>query len=97
MDTVFRSLAFAFRNLAHPRILWLMIWPVVVALVLWGGVLIAFWARLVVWLGEKMNEWIATATFFVTWDASDVAIVTAKVFLILMLVVMFYWPLIGLV
>ena len=44
MNPVARSLLYAFANLLHPRMLWLMIWPMLIALAVWGTVL-WFWAR----------------------------------------------------
>ena len=80
------SISFAFGNLLHPRMLWLMLWPVLVATGLWGAVAIWSWAGLVAWLAEALRRWIETATFFVHWDASTVALVAAKVLVILGLV-----------
>jgi len=80
------SLLFAFRNLLHPRMLWLMIWPVLVAIGVWGVALFLMWARLIVWIAEKLRVGIGYATFWVEWDASDVALFAAKLLVFLMLV-----------
>jgi hypothetical protein len=80
------SLLFALVNLAHPRMLWLMVWPVLVAVLVWGTAAIVFWAQLVMRLAELLRQWIETATFFVSWDASDAASFAAKVLLLVMLV-----------
>jgi CysZ protein len=42
------SLVRAFFSLLHPRMLALMVWPMLVALVLWVGLALAFWGRAVV-------------------------------------------------
>ncbi len=83
------SLAMGFMSLFHPRILWLMLWPVLVAAVFWGTVVILFWADLVLHFSDLLREWIATATFFVEWNPASVAQFAAKV-----LVVIFIVPLI---
>jgi len=83
---MFASLLFALRNLLHPRMLWLMVWPVLVAIGLWGVALFFMWAQLVVWLAEKIRSGIAYATFWVEWDASDVAMFAAKLMVLIMLV-----------
>ena len=80
------SLAFAFGNLLHPRMIWLMVWPVLVAIGIWSVALFFMWAQLVLWLAEKIQAGIAYATFWVEWDATDVATLAAKLLVLLMLV-----------
>ncbi len=84
--SIFGSLVFAIGNLLHPRMLWLMVWPVLVALLLWGAVAIVFWTQFVLWLAEVLRAGIETATFFVSWDASDAARVAAKIVTLLAMV-----------
>jgi hypothetical protein len=86
MSRIFASIAFAFVNLLHPRMLWLMIWPVLIALLLWGGVVFVFWTQAALWLGGLLRQWLETMTVFVSWDAGAVALFSAKVILVLMLV-----------
>lgn len=86
MTGIGASLLFAFANLLHPRMLWLMVWPVLVALGLWGTVALLFWAQLIVWLSGIVKQWVQTATFFLSWDATDVASVLAKALVLIMLV-----------
>ena len=80
------SISFALGNLLHPRMLWLMLWPVLIAVGFWGAVAIWCWTGLVLWLAEVLRHWIETATFFVQWDASTVALVAAKILVIVGLV-----------
>ncbi len=80
------SISFALGNLLHPRMLWLMLWPVLVASGIWGAAAIWSWAGLVAWLAGILRDWIETATFFVHWDASTVALIAAKVLVIIGLV-----------
>jgi hypothetical protein len=86
MSRIFASFAFAFVNLLHPRMLWLMIWPVLVALALWGTVVFVFWTQAALWLGGLLRQWIESASMLVSWDAGTVALFSAKVILVLMLV-----------
>jgi hypothetical protein len=44
-----------FANLFHPRMLWLMIWPMLVSLALWGSVALVMWTRARVWLAELLE------------------------------------------
>jgi hypothetical protein len=86
MNRIIGSIAFAFINLFHPRMLWLMIWPVAIALLLWGAVVFVFWTQAALWLAGLLQQWITTATFFVNWDAAAAALFGAKAIIVLMLV-----------
>ncbi len=86
MSDIFRSLMFALANIFHPRMLWLMVWPVLIALAIWGSVAIVFWTQLALWLAAHLKQWMESATFFVTWDAGDAAFFAARVLILLMLV-----------
>ncbi len=46
MSSILESLAGAFRSLFSLRMLWLMIWPVLAALILWTVLAIVFWVPL---------------------------------------------------
>ena len=50
MNEITKALMKAFVSLLHPRMLLLMLWPVVIALVLWLGLAFAFWLS---WLLTK--------------------------------------------
>lgn len=80
------SLLNAFASLFSRRILWLMVWPVLVAAALWGIVAFVFWTQFVVWLAAILQRWITTATFFVNWDAAAFALLSAKIVVVIMLV-----------
>jgi hypothetical protein len=86
MNRLVASLAFGFVNLLHPRMLWLMVWPVLVAVGIWGTVVIVFWTQAALWLAGLMRQWIETATVFLSWDAANAATIAAKVIIVLMLV-----------
>lgn len=73
MISIFDSLARAMRDLFSLRVLWVVIWPMLVAILLWGVVGIAFWSTfsgwlmqgldmigIQVWLAELEPVWIAT-------------------------------------
>ena len=72
MTTLFDSLARALRDLFSLRVLWVVIWPMLVALLLWMTLGIAFWSTfsgwleygldtigIQVWLSELEPVWIA--------------------------------------
>ncbi len=86
MNPVTRSLLFAFANLVHPRMLWLMIWPMLIALAAWGTVLWFTGAHAVAMLAGWMQEWIQSGTFFIRWDLGGAITFAAKILVFLMFV-----------
>ena len=86
MIKVAASLAFGFFNLLHPRMLWLMIWPVLVSLAIWGTVVFVFWTQAALSLAGLLRQWLETAAVFISWDASAAALIGAKVIIVLLLV-----------
>src|SRR5262249_47380292 len=71
MNRVAASLAYAFLNLLHPRMLWLVLWPMLVSLFLWGGAAIALWTRTAFWFAGHIREWLASGIFLVRFEAGD--------------------------
>jgi len=86
MSQVARSLVFALANLLHPRMLWLMIWPVLVALLLWGTVVFVFWFQLAAWLANLIHQWLTTGWFAIQWEVKDLALIAAKAMIVILLV-----------
>ena len=88
--SVARSLLYAAANLLHPRMLWLMVWPMLVALALWGSVALAAWGtlavRLAVWLQQALD-------YALSWshvDFATAALVAANVLLFIAFVPLVY-------
>jgi hypothetical protein len=86
MKGIGSSLLFALGNLLHPRMLWLMVWPVLVAMLAWGVVAVIVWAQAVLWLAGLLQQWVEYATIVVPWDSTAIATFAAKVILLLALV-----------
>jgi len=86
MISIARSLAFALGNLLHPSMLWLMLWPVLIALVLWGTLALVFWAQLALWLAGLINEWLTTGWLAFQWDMQGAALIAAKFLIVILLV-----------
>jgi len=86
MNNVARSLLFALGNLLHPRMLWLMLWPLLIALALWGSLALVFWVQVAAWLAALINQWLTTGLFAIQWDMQDAARIGAKALIIIMLV-----------
>lgn len=83
MNPVTRSLLFALVNLLHPRMLWLMIWPMFIAAAIWCTVLLFTGAQIVALLSGWMQQWIQSGTFFMRWDFSDAITIAAKILVFL--------------
>jgi hypothetical protein len=86
MSQVARSLVFALASLLHPRMLWLMLWPVLVALGLWGTVVLVFWSQLAAWLASLIHQWLTTGWFAIQWEVKDLALIAAEAMIVILLV-----------
>ncbi len=90
MNPATRSLMFAFANLFHPRMLWLMVWPMLVALAIWGVVLLFTGAQVVAMLAGWIQQWTQSGSFLVRWDLSEAITMAAK-FLVFLAFVPLVW------
>ena len=81
------ALFYGLANLFHPRMLWLMIWPMLVSLALWGSVALVMWTRLALWLAELLNQW---ALGVVRLELGQLALFLANVALLLLFVPLVY-------
>ena len=86
MTEITRALARAFASLAHPKLLFLMIWPIALALIVWTVLAILFGAQTVVWLQGYLTD-SAVGAWASQWFPFDVvAAVLAWVALLVMFV-----------
>lgn len=86
MSQIARSLVYALANALHPRMLWLMLWPVLVALAIWGTVAILFWTQIAIWLAGVIHQWLTTGWFAIQWNVQDLALIAAKAMIVILLV-----------
>lgn len=77
------SIAYGLANLLHPRMLWLMVWPMLVAVAIWGTAAFALWVRIALWLADLIRS-------FVPLDLGDAALIAAHVLLFLLFVPLVY-------
>jgi len=84
------SVLYGAANLFHPRMLWLMLWPMLVAVGLWGVVAFVLWTRLAVEIADLLARWIEPAAAFVHMDFGQAALVAANVLLFLAFVPLVY-------
>ena len=83
MNRIAGSLAFGFFGMLYPRMLWLMLWPMLIAIAVWGTVLLFTGAQVVAMLSSWMQQWIQSGTFFIRWDFSDAITFAAKILVFL--------------
>jgi CysZ protein len=81
------ALFYGLANLFHPKMLWLMVWPMLVSLAIWGSAALALWARLALWLAELFNQW---ALGIVRVELGQLAVFLANVALLLLFVPLVY-------
>jgi hypothetical protein len=84
------ALLYGLANLLHPRMLWLMVWPMLVSLTLWGIAALVLWGRLAVWLAQRLQQWLEPAAAFIRFDLGDAALIAAHVLLFLLFVPLVY-------
>jgi CysZ protein len=77
-------------SLVHPRMLWLMLWPVLVALILWSTVAFFLMGWLIGRLAERLEQFFRGALFFIQLNFADWALIAAKVLLYLAFVPLVY-------
>jgi len=77
-------------SLLHPRMLWLMLWPVLLSLLLWGTVAFFLMGWLIARLAGQLEALFRGAFFFLTLDFTDWALIAAKVLLYLAFVPLVY-------
>lgn len=85
-----RSLLYALANVLHPRMLWLMLWPILVALALWGAAALVLWTRLALRLAAWLELGLDWALAWTHLDLQAVSLVAANVLLFLGFVPLVY-------
>lgn len=86
MARLARSLLFGFMEVGHPRMLWMMLWPVLVSAVLWTGLLIVLWAPLVAKVAALFQAALSQSEFLARFDLSDAVGLGARIALVILLV-----------
>jgi uncharacterized protein involved in cysteine biosynthesis len=57
MERIFSALLKAFASLLHPRMLWLMVWPILVALAVWVTLAALYWSEAARWIDVHLHQW----------------------------------------
>jgi CysZ protein len=87
---VSRSLLYALGNVLHPRMLWLMLWPMLVALGLWGTAALFLWVRTAQRLAAWLQQGLDWALSWSHLDLQAMSLVAANVLLFLGFVPLVY-------
>jgi CysZ protein len=59
MERILEALLRAFGSLLHPRMLWLMVWPVAVAVVVWVALAVLYWGQVLSWVDVQLHQYAA--------------------------------------
>jgi hypothetical protein len=86
MSEITKTLLLAFASLLHPRMLLLLLWPVLVALVLWLGLAFAFWSQAAAWLQVQFDHTAAIGWAITVWPLSLIATHLAWILLALLFI-----------
>ena len=86
MSEITKALIRAFASLLHPRMLFLMLWPVMIALVLWLGLALAFWSEAAAWLQLEFDQSAAIGWAAGVWPLTLVATHLAWILLALLFI-----------
>jgi hypothetical protein len=90
MTRIAASLAYAFFSLLHPRMFWLIVWPMLVSLLVWGIAAFALWMRTALWFAERLKQWAASGVFLVRFEAGDWVLIVAHAVMLLLIVPLVY-------
>src|SRR5499427_2463339 len=73
MERIVAALLKGFASLLHPRMLWLMVWPVLVALAVWLTLAVLYWGQAVNWIDLELHQWAVYRWTLSVWPLSVVA------------------------
>ena len=88
--SIARSLFYGAANVFHPRMLWLMIWPMLVALAIWGGAALFLWAGLALRIADWLRQGLDYALSWAHLDLAGATLVAANVLLFIAFVPLVY-------
>ncbi len=73
MERIVAALLKGIASLLHPRMLWLMVWPVLVALAIWVAVASLYWGQAANWIDVQLHQWAVYRWTLSVWPLSVVA------------------------
>jgi CysZ protein len=88
--SVARSILYGATHVLHPRMLWLMLWPMLVALAVWGVAALFLWGTLALRLAGWLQTGLDYALSWSQLEFATAALVAANVLLFLAFVPLVY-------
>ena len=88
--SVLGSLLYGVANVFHPRMLWLMLWPMLVSITLWGTLALLLWTRLALWIAGVLRQGLESVGFLMGFNLADATLIGANVLLFLLFVPLVY-------
>jgi CysZ protein len=73
MERVAAALLKGLASLLHPRMLWLIIWPMLVALAIWLTLAVVYWSQALTWVDLELHQWAAYRWTLSVWPLSVLA------------------------
>jgi len=73
VDRIFAALTRALADLLHPKILWLLVWPMLVALIVWLTLAVLYWGQALDWIDLHLHQWALYEWTVSTWPFRLVA------------------------
>lgn len=91
MGNILRALMRALRSLTRRGVLWHLIWPSLVAVVLWVGIAIASWTHLVLSIVNWLEQW-SWVNQVLSWSdiSTEVMLILVKIGVFLAFLPLFY-------
>lgn len=88
--SILTSLLYALGNIVHPRMLWLMVWPVLVSLLLWSVAGFFLLGTIIARLAARLDELLSSTFSFLSLNFADWALIAAKVIVYLAFIPIVY-------
>jgi hypothetical protein len=73
MERIVAALLKGFASLLHPRMLWLMVWPMLVALAIWVTLAALYWGQAQYWIDAQLHQWAVYRWTLSVWPLSVLA------------------------
>ena len=87
---VLGALGYGLLNVFHPRMLWLMVWPMLVSLVVWGTAAFLLWSRIAPPLTGVLNRWLDLVLGWLPFDLGTLAAFIANSMLVMLFFALVY-------
>jgi CysZ protein len=84
------SVLYGFANVVHPRMLWLMLWPMLLSLALWGVAAFLLWTRISRPLAGLLQRWLDVVLGWLPFDLGTLAAFIANSMLVMLFFALVY-------